>query len=93
MKILATNRNLKFKNKAQRNVGDVIRTILGLIGTIVVALNWIPADQWEELSGAADVLVESYPVIAGAVLTIYSVISSLFNKETEEVEVQLNSIG
>lgn len=92
MKILATNRNLNLKTKAQRNTGDVIRTILGLIGSLLIALNWVPAEQWAELTGAADVLIETYPVVAGAILTIWGVISSIFNKEVEEVEQQLASI-
>lgn len=93
MNILATNKNVGAKTQAQRNTWDVIRTILGLVGSLLIALNWVPAEEWANLTGAVEVIQELWPALSGAVLTIYSVISSFFNEEEEEVAQRLNTIG
>jgi len=93
MKILATNKNLGAKTQKQRNWADVARTIISLLGTVLIALNLVDAADWADLTAQVDILIGNVPTIISAVVAIWGILSSIFNEEAEEVEQQLRVIG
>lgn len=64
-------------------IGDIIRTVLGSVGTLLVALGLLDVIVLETINTQVNLILDLLPEIIGAVLQLISVFSALFNKESK----------
>lgn len=72
----ATDRKIEEKFGLDNKWGDIIRSVLGVVGTMLIAFNVgdITMLEWEQFT-------QIFMVVIGGVLDIISISSSWFNSE------------